>query len=249
MGNLHGKVAVVTGGASGIGEATVREMAAAGASVVIADLDNLKGGALAADLRANGQTCNYHPVNVSREADVQVLVEETLAEYGRLDIMVANAGVNAPSPTVSLSLQAWHENLAVNLDGVFLSAKHAIRHMRQHGGGAVVITGSVLGHVGASGGVLPYAAAKAAVVNMARALACEYAAEHIRVNTVSPGYVMTPLLENLDSQAIERLVSLHPMGRLGKPSEVAKAIVFLASDDASFITGTSLLVDGGYTAR
>ncbi len=249
MVNFNGKVAVITGGASGIGEATVREMAAAGASVVIADVDGDKGGNLAANLRASGQSCIYQATDVSREPDVQALVERTVAEYGRLDIMVANAGVNAASPTHHLRIEAWRENLAVNLDGVFLSAKHAIRYMRLHGGGAIVITGSVLGHVGAPGGVLPYTGAKAAVANMARSLALEYAADNIRVNTVSPGYVMTPLLENLDAQAIERLVSLHPLGRLGKPSEVAKAIVFLASDDASFITGTSLLVDGGYTAR
>ena len=248
MGTLNGKVAIVTGGANGIGEATVREMANQGASVVIADVHDANGERLLTALHNANQPCRYQHADVSIEQDVEDLVQRTAREFGRLDIMVANAGINSTVPTHTLTLDQWRENLAVNLDGVFLSVKHAIQVMRGQGGGSIVITSSVLGHVGASG-VLAYTGAKAAVVNMARSLAVEYAKERIRVNVVSPGYISTPLLQGLADDALQRLADLHPMGRLGTAREVAKAIIFLASDDASFITGTSLLVDGGYTAR
>ena len=138
--------------------------------------------------------------------------------------------------------------LSINLDGVFLAAKHAIKAMQKNGGGSIVNTASILGHVGQAQ-TAPYTASKGAVVNLTRTLAVEYVKDNIRVNAVCPGYIETPLLNQLDEAMKNHLISLHPIGRLGKPEEIAKAVVFLASDDASFVTGSNLLVDGGYTAQ
>lgn len=245
MMRLKDKVAIVTGGASGIGEATVRLFVQEGAKVTIADMNEEKGEALAKEL---GDSTIFVKTNVTNESEVENMVNKTVETFGKLDILFNNAGIGDLHPTDELSFEHWQRTISVNLDGVFLVAKHAIRVMKKNGSGSIVNTASILGHVG-DAQVASYAASKGAVANLTRALAVEFAQDNIRVNAVCPGYVITPLIDQLDEEAREYLVTQHPIGRLGKPEEIAKAVLFLASDDASFVTGANLLVDGGYTAR
>lgn len=248
MGKLDGKVVVITGGASGIGAASAVESVKEGAYVLIADMNDAQGEALAAELNAGGRKAIYQHVDVTREDHVRSMIETAAREFGRLDVVFNNAGISIEGPSDELSYDDFKKVTAVNLDGVFLVAKHAIRQMKNNGGGSIVNTASILGHVG-----MPLAAsyqsAKGGVIVLTKSLAVEFARHNIRVNSISPGYVQTPILDSLDEKFIKHLVSRHPIGRLGRPEEVARAFVFLASDDASFITGTDLLVDGGYTAQ
>lgn len=177
------------------------------------------------------------------------MVEQTVKRYGKLNIMYANAGIAKDAPADQLSFEDWKHTLDINLSGVFLCNKYAIKQMLLQGdGGAIVNCGSIHSHVGKAR-VTAYAAAKGGVKLLTKSTAIAYAARGIRINAVCPGYIDTPLIAELSEEAKKYLTGLHPIGRLGKPEEVAKAVLFLASDDASFITGTSLMVDGGYTAE
>lgn len=245
---LKGKVAIVTGGASGIGDSTVIEMVKEGAKVVIADLNEEAGSLLADKMKKGEKEVIYMKVDVTNEEMVRQMVAATIHSFGKVDILFNNAGIGSTQPSEEVSMEDWRNMLSVNLDGVFLAAKHVIKYMRKNGGGSIVNNASILGHVG-QGATLAYSASKGAVVNLTKTLALEYASENIRVNAVSPGYIDTPIISGATEEKRDLLISLHPLGRLGKPEEVAKAVVFLASDDASFITGTSLAVDGGYLAR
>ncbi len=247
MNRLDSKVAIVTGGASGIGEATADAFAAEGAKVVIADIDEARGNALADRLNAGGAEALFVRTDITDEDNVVRLVDSTVARFGRLDIVLNNAGIGSPGLGHEITLADWRKVLAVNLDGVFLVAKHAIIQMKKNGGGSIVNTSSIMGSV-ATSGAASYIASKHAVIGLTKALCVEYAADNIRVNAVCPGYVMTPMGES-DLAADPSLPALHPLGRFARPDEIAKSVVFLASDDASFITGSSLLVDGGYTAQ
>ncbi|WER48762.1 SDR family NAD(P)-dependent oxidoreductase [Cupriavidus sp. WKF15] len=246
---LKNRVAIVTGGASGIGAATVRRFVAEGATVVLTDLSE-RGERLARKLAGAGHAVQFSRVDVTREHEVRELVAAVARDFGRLDIMVANAGIAQQAvPVESLTSEAWHQMLDVNLTGVFLSNKYAIAQMKQQGGGgAVVNVASVLGHVGRPGATA-YNAAKGGVVNMMRSLGVACAKEGIRVNAVCPGYIETPLIAGAGTDFLAQVTNLHPIGRLGRAEEIAAAITFLASDDASFMAGTSLMVDGGYTAQ
>lgn len=243
------RVAIVTGAAGGIGLATAVQLAREGARVLLADRSP-QGEQAAASLRAQGHDARFLAVDVSDEEQVAALVEAAVAAWGRLDVMVANAGITGRGVTDQTALADWQRVLAVNLTGVFLCAKHAIPAMRRGGGGAIVSTASIVGLVGVPG-ALPYSAAKGAVVNMTRTMALDCAADRIRVNTVCPGFIDAAMegATPRDQEQASRLVALHPLGRLGSAQDVAMAIAFLASDDAAFITGTALVVDGGYTAR
>ncbi|MFC6038853.1 SDR family NAD(P)-dependent oxidoreductase [Paenisporosarcina macmurdoensis] len=242
---LQDKVAIVTGGASGIGEFTVREMLKQGAKVVIADFDDAGGQKLADEL---GEGVSFIHVDVSNEEQVEAMVKHSVDTFGKVDILFSNAGIGSTGSTHELSLEDWNKTISVNLSGVFLCAKYALIEMVKQGSGSIVNCASILGHVGQAA-TASYTAAKGGVVNMTRALAVEYASQGIRVNAVCPGYINTPLLDQLDDATRKHLVSLHPLGRLGESQEVANAVVFLASDEASFVTGANLLVDGGYTAQ
>lgn len=242
---LQDKVAIVTGGASGIGEFTVREMLKQGAKVVIADFNDAGGQKLADEL---GENVSFIHVDVSNEEQVEAMVKHSVDTFGKVDILFSNAGIGSTGSTHELSLEDWNKTISVNLSGVFLCAKYALKEMVKQGSGSIVNCASILGHVGQAA-TASYTAAKGGVVNMTRALSVEYASQGIRVNAVCPGYINTPLLDQLDDATRKHLVSLHPLGRLGESHEVANAVVFLASDEASFVTGANLLVDGGYTAQ
>lgn len=245
---FNGKVAIVTGGASGIGLATVELMAAQQAKVLIADYSR-NGAEVAGALKEKGYSVEFFHVDVSNEEQVAAMVAKAVDLWGRLDILVANAGIGSAGKADEVTGQSWNQVIGVNLTGVFYCGKHAVPAMRKSGGGVIINTASILGHVG-FGGAIAYVAAKGGVVNMTRGMAVDYAKENIRVNAICPGFVETPLVEGaLNEEARQFIASLHPMGRMGKPAEIAHAILFLASDEASFITGASLLADGGYTAQ
>ncbi|MFD0676975.1 MULTISPECIES: SDR family NAD(P)-dependent oxidoreductase [unclassified Paenibacillus] len=245
---FQNKVVIVTGGASGIGEETVRLFAAEGAKVVIADFSD-RGVQVSRELNDQGHDTLFVKTDVTKEVDVQAMVHETVQKYGKLNILFANAGIANDAPAHQLSYEQWQKTIDINLSGVFLCDKYAIEQMLAQGtGGAIVNCGSIHSHVGKSG-VTAYASAKGGVKLLTQSLGITYAKEGIRVNAICPGYIDTPLIAGRNEAVNQHLISLHPIGRLGKPVEVARAVLFLASDDASFITGTSLLVDGGYTAQ
>ena len=244
---FDGKVAIVTGGASGIGEATVRAFIREGANVVIADYSE-HGQQLANELAGGSERALFVKTDVSDTKAVQALIAKTVETYGRLDIMFANAGIAADGPIDELDEAAWQKTIDINLTGVYLCDKYAIDQMRSQGGGVIVNCGSIHSHVGKSG-VTAYAAAKGGVKLLTQTLAIDYGAQNIRVNAVCPGYIDTPLLKDIPEDQKEALVALHPIGRLGRAEEVASVVLFLASDEASFVTGASILVDGGYTAQ
>lgn len=244
---LKDKVAIVTGAASGIGRATATAFAQKGAKVVIADYNEEGGKAAAEELKAKGADVLFIKVDVSKEESVKNLVEETVKHFGKLDIMYNNAGVGTQGFTHELTYEEYRKVISVNQDGVFFGSKYAIREMLKTGGGVIVNTASILGSVGEPT-AFAYNASKGAVNMMTKSLALQYAKDGIRVNAVAPGYVETGMVnkENLGA-FYEGLVKLHPIGRLGKPEEIAHAVVFLVEND--FVTGTTILVDGGYTAQ
>ncbi|MBP2000736.1 NAD(P)-dependent dehydrogenase (short-subunit alcohol dehydrogenase family) [Paenibacillus shirakamiensis] len=245
---FHNKVAIVTGGASGIGEATVRLFAQEGAKVVIADFAP-HGQTVADELKQNGQEALFVKTDVTSETDVQHLITASVEAFGRVDILFANAGIAKDGIADQLTLDAWTKTIDINLTGVFLSDKYFIEQVLKQGDGGVIVNcGSIHSHVG-KGSVTAYAAAKGGVKLLTQTLGIDYAQKGIRVNAICPGYIDTPLLKEADASIKQHLAGLHPMGRLGRPEEVAKSVLFLASEDASFITGTTLLVDGGYTAQ
>lgn len=245
---LKDKVAIITGGTFGIGEATAYLFAKEGAKVVIAARNKEKGARVVQKIKENGGEAMFVRTDVSVEEDIINLMNETVKEYGKIDILFANAGVGDMGDVEDVTLEDWNRTISVDLTGLFLSNKYAIAEMRKTGGGSIINCASILGHVGQPS-VSAYAAAKGGVVNLTRSLAVENAKYNIRVNAVCPGYIETDILSGLTDEMLEHLKSLHPVGRLGKPEEVAYPVLFLASDESSFVTGANLLVDGGYTAQ
>lgn len=248
MKQFEGKVALVTGAASGIGEATALMFADRGASLMLFDLDGERAGALADSLRARGIAAESLAGDVADSAACTAAVEQAVARFGQLDVLVNNAGGGKLVAATDLSDADWRHMQAINVDGTFYMSRAALRPMLAAGRGAIVNVASVHGLVGFACHV-GYTAAKAAIVNMTRTLGSEYSARGVRVNAVCPGVILTPLIERtVDAEAMKMFIGLHPIGRLGRAEEVARTICFLASDEASFVTGASLAVDGGYTA-
>ena len=247
MNKFQDRVVVVTGGASGLGAASVEGFLKEGAKAVVADLNEENGRAYCEKLSRQGHEVFFVRTNVAEEAEVEALIDQTVDKYGRLDVMFANAGIGGSSFAADVDRAAWDRMIQINLTGVFLCDKYALRQMLKQGGGVIVNTGSVHSLVAARGGVA-YSAAKAGVQMLGMSIGVDYAAQNIRINTVCPGYIETPLISFFDREKKEWLSRLHPLGRMGRAEEVAEVVLFLASDDASFVNGAYLTVDGGYTS-
>jgi NAD(P)-dependent dehydrogenase (short-subunit alcohol dehydrogenase family) len=255
MARLKGKVAVVTGGALGLGRATALRMAEEGAEVAVCDVRIEEAAAFVATLVERGLHAACWRLDVSKELEVAEVFREVAARFGRIDILVNNAGVaGADKPTDQLTEAEWDAVQAVNVKGVFFGVKHVIPHLRQAGGGSIINLSSIYGLVGAPD-VPPYHASKGAVRLMTKTDALLYAPEGIRVNSIHPGFIWTPMVEGYlevkgDVAAGRPAVdALHPLGHMGEPDDIAWGCVYLASDEAKFVTGAELVIDGGYTAR
>jgi 3-oxoacyl-[acyl-carrier protein] reductase len=240
---LAGRVAVITGAGSGIGEATARRFAAEGAVVVINDVEPERAQAVAAAIEKAGGRALAIPGDVTRREAVEAMVRRAVEELGRLDVLVNNAGINRDAMSHKMTEEQWDQVLAVNLKGTFLCAQAALPRMRERGWGRVVNTSSIgsLGNIGQAN----YAASKAGVIGLTRTLALEYAKYGITVNCVAPGAVMTPMLAGVPDAIREKITAGIPVGRIAEPAEIAAVHAFLASDEAAFITGQVIFVDGG----
>jgi NAD(P)-dependent dehydrogenase (short-subunit alcohol dehydrogenase family) len=252
MGRLNGKVAIITGAASGMGRATAVRFAGEGAKIVIADLNKEGGDATARDCRENGSDAVFQKTDVSTEADVKAAVDRAVKEFGRLDIIYNNAGLGgAVGPIEQIEMENWNRTMGILLTGVFLGIKHAIPEMRKAGGGSIISTASIAGIQGYAG-IHAYSAAKAGVINLTRSAATELAKDKIRVNCICPGGINTPLIYgNIpggENTAAQFLSKMQPMQREGRPDDIANMALFLASDESEWITGAAMVVDGGYTA-
>ncbi len=245
---LKDKVAIVTGGANGMGEAEVRLFAKEGAAVVIADVLVEQGQALAADINASQGRARFIRTDVTSETDWQRLIAETVASYGRLDILVNNAGISGSSVGEHDDLAGWQKLLTVNAASVFLGTKLAAAAMAPNGRGSIVNISSIMGFIGNADGHPGYAASKGAVRLYTKAAASKYGPSGVRVNSVHPGY-MPPMLNATNAGGRASKIEATPLRRLGEPIEVAYGVLFLASDEASFVTGTELVIDGGYIAQ
>ena len=255
MDRVKGKVAIITGGASGIGKATASLLAKEGAKVVITDINEVNGKKVAEEIGREGGKALFVKHDVTSENDWSEVIEKTLAEFGKLDILVNNAGVIFAKKIEDTPLEEWRWLMSVNLDGVFLGTKYAIRAMKKSGGGSIINLSSLAGLVGTIDDTSAYCASKGAVrlFTKAAALECSKAGHNysIRVNSVHPGVVETPLSEPLlkDEALRKSIEGRHPIGYLGKPIDIAYAILYLASDESKFATGSELVVDGGWTAQ
>ncbi len=253
-GRLRGKVALVTGGASGIGGAACRLFAAHGAAgVVIADINDEAGQTLAAELGKGGVKVVFEHLDVSDEPGWARVMDGVRSLFGRLDVLVNNAGRGGPlsRPTVEhTTVEGWEVTFATNARGVFLGIKHAVPLMRAAGGGSIINTASVYAIVGDDFGTA-YAASKGAVRALSKTAAIQYASEGIRVNAVFPGFVETPMTRNFHSQpgVREKRTAMTPLGRLAQPDDIAWGILFLATDESRYMTGSELVIDGGVSAR
>lgn len=256
MNRLSGKTAIVTGGAVGIGRACVERMAQEGAKVAIFDVLETEGEALASDLAAQGHTVAFWRVDVTNETEMKAAIEAAVGQFGGLHVMVNNAGISgSPKPTDQVTEAEWDQVQAVNVKGVMFGTKHAIPHLRTAGRGSVINLSSIAGLIGV-GNLAAYHATKGAVRLMTKNDAVTYAPEQIRVNSIHPGYIWTPMVENHlratspDLEAAKAAAgSVHPIGHMGEPDDIAWAVVWLASDEAKFVTGAEIAIDGGYTAR
>jgi NAD(P)-dependent dehydrogenase (short-subunit alcohol dehydrogenase family) len=247
---LPGKVAIITGGAHGMGAEETKLFVREGAKVVIADVLEEDGKKLEAEIKQSGGAAMFIRTDVTAEADWQRLVETTVACFGKLDILVNNAGLSSTSEADPMDTEGWRRIMEVNATGVFLGTKYAIPAMQQAGGGSIVNISSIMGFVGGESGHPAYHASKGAVRIFTKATAVKYGPDGIRANSVHPGF-MPPMrsARPRDTAALQRLVDWTPLRRTGKPIEVAYGVLFLASDEASFITGTELVVDGGFIAQ
>ena len=249
MGRLDNKVAVITGAASGIGRATAIRFAAEGSAVVVADLNIDGGEATVRECREQAGRAVFQKTDVSGEADIKSMIARAVAEFGRLDITFNNAGfVGALGPLEEISAENWDRTHTVLLRGVFLGIKYSIPEMRNAGGGSIISTASIAGMRGGRGPTV-YSAAKAGVINLTHCAAVELGKDRIRVNCICPGGIVTPITGDLASEREQALAQSQPIRRAGQPDDIAAMALFLASDESEWVTGTAMLVDGGFMAR
>lgn len=258
MSRLAGKAAIITGGSRGIGAATCKALAREGAAVAVTDVLDDEGHAIAEHINSTGGQARFWHLDVTDEAAVEYVLGEVAHAFGKIDVVVNNAGiVGVSKPTHETTIEEWEHVLNINVHGVFLCTKHAVPHLRRAGGGCIINLSSIYGIISSSG-FPPYHASKGAVRVMTKTDALLYAQDKIRVNSVHPGAIWTPLLvedvvAHSSPEGLEafrrKLESLTPLGHIGEPDDVAYGIVYLASDEAKFVTGSELVIDGGYTAR
>ena len=252
MGRLTGKVAVVTGGSNGLGEAIAARMTEEDATVAVVDIDKAGGERVAGALTG----ASFHACDVTNEDEVRAALDAVATQHGRVDVLVNNAGIEGMNkPTDQLPLEEWNRVMAVNATAVFLCTKHAIPHLRASGGGSIINISSIYGILG-GGDVPPYHASKGAVRTMSKNDALTYAPDKIRVNSIHPGFIFTSMVHRYAAEAgmsepdaRTALDALHPLGGTGEPDDIAWGAVYLASDQAKWVTGSELVIDGGYTAR
>lgn len=253
-GRLEGKVAFITGAGRGIGRAVAHKFAAEGAAVVVAERDASSGKAVADELLVIGHRALFIATDITRESEVRQAIDQTVAHFGKLDIVVNNAGITFRYEATTMTEDQWHAAMDVDVKGVWLCCKHAIPHMQVQGGGAIVNISSVHARVTAAKH-FPYGAAKAAVLGLTRSLALDYGPHNIRVNAICPGWVRSEAVEEWiqsqpDPLAYEaRVLSFQPLRRIGTPEEIANLVAFIASDEASYMTGAELVIDGGLTVQ
>ncbi len=256
MKRLENKVIIVTGGSLGIGREACKKLAEEGAAVAVTDILDEEGKKLKEEIRDEGGTAGFWHLDVSDEAEVKQVFSDIHKEYGKIDVLVNNAGIaGVNQPTDEISLADWQKVIDVNVNGVFLCTKHVIPYMRENGEGNIINLSSIYGII-SSPDIPPYHASKGAVRLMTKTDALFYAGDHIRVNSVHPGFIWTPLVEEMGKESEEgveefrkNLDALHPLGHVGEPEDIAFGIVFLASDESKFMTGSELVIDGGYTCR
>lgn len=248
MGRVDGKVALISGAARGMGECEARLFASEGAKVILGDVLEDLGQKVVQEITQQGGVATFVRLNVTSEGDWIKAVETAERIHGKLNVLVNNAGIVRMAPLDETSLEAWNEVIAVNQTGVFLGMKHAIPAMRRAGGGSIINISSVAGLVGLSN-IPAYQASKGAVRLLSKNAAVQYAKDNIRVNSVHPGRIETPMTAPLDPARREMVLSMTPLGRDGKPEEVAYGVLYLASNESSFVTGAELVIDGGFTAR
>ena len=246
---LKGKVAIVTGGGSGIGEATALTFAKEGARVTVADVADSAGNNTVEQIRASGGEAVYVHTDVTSASKIKGVIRATIDNYGRLDVLFNNAGIAMRLGVAELPEEDWDRCIAINLKGAYLGSKYAIPAMIANGGGSIINTASIYGIVGGLNRAA-YVASKGGIVNLTRGMALDYANSNIRVNCICPGFTDTPLIKNFveTPTKYKALVDQHPMGRLAKPLDIAYGALYLASDESAFVTGIALPIDGGYTA-
>lgn len=252
MPELTGKVAVVTGGSAGIGRSAALALAAEGAAVVLSDLDDERGNAVAGEIVAKGGRAAFVHADVSDDEQVEAMVSRAVVEFGGLDLAFNNAGIEGDrAPTHECTPENWHRTLAVNLTGVWSCMRHEIPKMLERGAGSIVNCSSVAGLVGFAS-IPAYVASKHGIVGLTRTAALEYAEAGVRVNAICPGVIDTEMVGRFtggDEEATSAMVAMEPIGRMGRPEEIADAVVWLCSDRSSFTTGQAIAVDGGFVAR
>jgi 3-oxoacyl-[acyl-carrier protein] reductase len=241
---LRDRIALITGGAAGIGRATARAFAAEGATVIVGDVDEARGRETVEEIASGGATASFERLNVADPVDVDAVFDKIAGEFGRLDILVNNAGIVRDARLVKMTVEQWDQVLAVNLKGVFLCGQAAARMMTEQGSGVILNATSVVGLYG-NFGQTNYVATKAGVIGMTRTWARELGRKGVRVNAVAPGFIGTEIINDMPQKVIDMMAEKAPLGRIGQPEDIASAYLFLASDQAAFITGAVLSVDGG----
>lgn len=255
MDRVKGKVAIVTGAASGLGKGAASLLAKEGAKVILTDINEAGGKEAAEEIRRDGGEAIFLKLDVSNESDWSEVIKKTLTEFGRLDVLLNNAGVELVKEIADTSLEEWRWLMSVNLDGVFLGTKYGIRAMRESGGGSIINISSVAGIVGTFDDTAAYCASKGGVrlLTKAAALECSKAGHdyNIRVNSIHPGVIKTPMVEALleDKDIRERLKDIHPIGFIGEPTDIAYVVLYLASNESRLVTGSEMVIDGGWTAH